>query len=449
MQAAPVQAAPVQAAPVQAAPVQAAPVQAAPVQAAPVQAAPVQAAPVQAAPVQAAPVQAAPVQAAPVQMGYYPREEDRRVAYRYPERPYGFAQMAPTPQIIAAELRPQADAVAELRRYFFLFLLVALPMLTLLAFIAGFWMSRTLPPPVVLPPVPVVNIPVTPDAPRAPAPAAATTPALTPPVVPSSTPIAATAPEPVSKPMARPAPMPASSPEEKPEPPAVEKTATPAEPASPQSAKPLLSGPEDALKAFLAAPDWKARAAHVLNPDKTLPLMEAYHKTWPDVPTRVTSMKVEHSEADPATGRMIFIYQITTDEAPGGFPVALRETPDGWRVDWASFVEFRDNLFQRLAEGPVGQSGVFHLVVRNTHYFGEPFAGSEGFTVYRLDPPMPDREQYGFARSGGEVQRALAENTGWGRPFTPVLEIAKRKAADGREFLEILRVAATDWRPAE
>lgn len=211
----------------------------------------------------------------------------------------------------------------------------------------------------------------------------------------------------------------------------------------------ILPAPEAALKAFLAAPDWKSRALHVLHPETTAPKMEAYHATVPDGPTPVLSLRADASHGGGEKGGRVLSYLITTEARPEGYPVALVETPDGWKVDWATFVEFRDDHFGRFAAGQGGDRGAFHVIVRNTHYFGEPFPGSEQLTAFRLDPPLPDRNHYAFVPTGSDLHKTLAGATEWGRPCAPVLQLVRKTHGERKFHLEIEAIVAPNWRPAE
>lgn len=333
------------------------------------------------------------------------------------------------------------DPVAELRRYFFLFLIIAFPLIVLLSFFAGLWAGRGSTPTI------MVNVPV-PSAVVPPPPALA---------APSEAPAE-------SKKEATPSASPSKTEEKKPaqsEPPpspakAVPPTTpaetsaspTPPAPVTPEPpAKPDVAQAEKILREFLASATVEDRARHALGDEAVLARMREYHRTWPDHATNAGVVKLEHEETDEDTGKPMAIFQVTTEALPNGFPVMLMFTDAGWKVDWDVFTEFRDNRFQNFAKGPAGASGRFHLVVRNTHYFGEKFDGLEGLTAYRLDPPMPDREQYAFAPTGSEVQKKLSEQTGWGRPFTPVLELVKHTSPNGVGWIEIKNIIATDWRP--
>jgi hypothetical protein len=204
---------------------------------------------------------------------------------------------------------------------------------------------------------------------------------------------------------------------------------------------------EAALLAFLAAPDWRARARHVLHPETTRPKMEAYHATFPDQATIPLSRRVDASHDDPEQGEKLVSYLVATAEIPDGFPVAVVFVDGGWKVDWESFVEFRDDHFGRFAAGEGGDSGAFHLLVRNTHYFGPPFEGSDRLTAFRVDPPLPDRNRYAFVPTGSELHKTLASSTEWGRPCAPVLQLVRKRHADGSSHLEITAILAPNWRP--
>jgi hypothetical protein len=247
-------------------------------------------------------------------------------------------------------------------------------------------------------------------------------------------------------------PKPEPQPEPQPEP--VPPTAEPTPPADPPAtpddgALKIIPAPEAALKAFLTAPDWKSRALHVLHPETTVDKMESYHATTPDGPTPILSLHADATDDGRKEGRRLLSYLIATEAQPAGFPVAVVETPDGWKIDWETFVEFRDDHFGRFAAGQGGETGAFHVLVRNTHYFGEPFPGSDQLTAFRLDPPLPDRNHYAFVPTGSELHKTLAGATEWGRPCSPVLQLARKSHGDSKFHLEIEAILAPNWRPRE
>lgn len=239
---------------------------------------------------------------------------------------------------------------------------------------------------------------------------------------------------PVAEPVAEPV-----KPKEEPKP-------EPAPPAAPQKTSAMA---EAALKAFLEAPDWSTRAAHVLFPDKVRAAMEAYSRTQPDGPTAFESLSVENSYTDKQSGSTLFIFKVVTPNLPSGFPVAVSETRNGWNVDWQTFVEFRDDHFKKFADGPPGKSGRFHLITTTPPAERAASTENEHFAPILLDPPMPGRQRMAYVRKSTDLHAKLKAATANGAIFTPVLEVAKRETPDRRSYLEIVSIAATDWLPVE
>lgn len=230
-----------------------------------------------------------------------------------------------------------------------------------------------------------------------------------------------------------------------PEPP---KPASPPEPAPASPAK-VSAGAEAALKAFLDAPDWATRSVYVLSPDKVKAVMEAYSREVPDGPTPYRSITVKQSEVDESTQSTIFIFMVTTERHPGGIPVAVKETPGGWLVDWLAFVEFRDDLFRKFADGPVDKTGFFHLIVTRPPEKRAAETENEHFSSFLLQSPMSEKGQLAFVRKGTPAYGTIQTATSGGSVFTPVLEVRKSKTSDGQGYFEVMDVKASDWFPRE
>ena len=205
------------------------------------------------------------------------------------------------------------------------------------------------------------------------------------------------------------------------------------------------SAATDALKAFLKAPDWAARIPYILHGEQKRQQIEAYYLASPDEAT--VALSIEQSDVHDDGKNQIVRYQVATAAVPDGFPVSVFNTKEGWKVDWDSFVEFRDDHFQRFANGEGPDSGSFRLFVRNTHYFGEAFRGSDELTAFRVDPPLPERNHYAFVRTGSEIHKRLAASIEWGKPCVPTLEIFRRVHEDGTSHLEITAIDAPNWLP--
>jgi predicted RNA-binding Zn-ribbon protein involved in translation (DUF1610 family) len=218
---------------------------------------------------------------------------------------------------------------------------------------------------------------------------------------------------------------------------------------SPEPPAKASAAAEISLRAFLEAPDWAARSAYVLFPEKMRAAMESYSREAPDGPTAFKSISVKHSHIDEQTGNTLLIFYVATETFPAGIPVAIKETSGGWLVDWQSFVEFRDQLFQKFVDGPADRTGHFHLVATLPPPERAAKTGNEHFSSFLLQSPLDAKPQLAFVKKPSEILTAFQSATQNGGIFTPLLEVAKRQTADGKSYLEVLKVTATDWLPQE
>jgi hypothetical protein len=210
---------------------------------------------------------------------------------------------------------------------------------------------------------------------------------------------------------------------------------------------------QEALIAFLGAPDWEARSAFVLSPDDVRPAMKKYAKENGDGPIPASSVDLNEEEGAPS----IFVFNVCTKAMPDGFPVPVTLTDEGPKVDWESFVAFNDDHFQKLLTGPAEQSGIFNLLVK-------PETGTEPsphWFRYRLRVPMPGREATGWVRKDSVALarlKALFEGqNGYSKEVVdhfvsskgvPVrLAVQKRRTNDGQEFIEVLDLVDAKWGP--
>ncbi|MEM9237741.1 MAG: hypothetical protein AAGB14_13265 [Verrucomicrobiota bacterium] len=218
-------------------------------------------------------------------------------------------------------------------------------------------------------------------------------------------------------------------------------------------APPQPVGPEATLKTFLAAENWKARSNFVIFADQLRPRMEKRAEEFDDGPIEVTGLSRLHINEDS------HIFNVSTAKFPKGFPVAVARDGAGWKVDWETFVEFNDDRFKRFASGEGGENGVFHLMINLVN--SEEADGL--FSSYRLNPPMPDREQIGYVRNDSialarlrnifREQAGLPEEEfaqlleGAGPPL--ILALSYKTNSQGQSFLQIEDVIAVGWGPGE
>jgi hypothetical protein len=212
---------------------------------------------------------------------------------------------------------------------------------------------------------------------------------------------------------------------------------------------------QEALMAFLGAPDWQARSAFVLSPDEVRPAMEKHAKENGDGPIPASTIHLNEEQSAPP----VFVFKVCTKAMPDGFPVPVMLTDEGPKIDWESFTAFNDDHFQKLLVGLPDQSGILNLLVK-------PEVGEEPsphWVRYRLSVPMPDREATAWVRKDSVAQarlKAVFDGAGGYDKDTINqlvsatgvalrMAIAKRRTADGREFIEVVDMVAVGWAPTK
>lgn len=221
------------------------------------------------------------------------------------------------------------------------------------------------------------------------------------------------------------------------------------EPAPEPEPEKISAAAEATLHAFLGAPDWAARSAYVLFPDKVRPAMEAYSRVVPDGPTPFKSISVQHSHLDEKTGYTLFVFFVKTEKFPDGIPVAVQETQMGWLIDWQAFVEFRDEHFQKFVTGPIHQTGRFHLIVNRPTPERAAKNDNQHFSSLSVRSPMSPTQQIAYVAKTTEAFATIEAATENGTPLSAVLEITKRNTKEGKTYLEVVNLIATDWLPSE
>ena len=230
--------------------------------------------------------------------------------------------------------------------------------------------------------------------------------------------------------------------------PAPGKTNPQPNPATPPSAPSAIETAEATLRSFLDAPDWTSRSPFIV---------DAGHiqNSPPPPPAPPADGPIEYLSISPAgnppaneavNGPLSF--QVITAIHPRGFPVQMHPTSDGWKLDWRMFVELRDDLFRSLSDGPAGHSGTFHLLVSKPPAERAARTENEHFSSFLIAPPLPERQQLAYVNKTSGAHAILRDATAGGHPFPAVLEVAKRSTPDGKTYLEISSVIASDWTPA-
>lgn len=214
-----------------------------------------------------------------------------------------------------------------------------------------------------------------------------------------------------------------------------------------ENATPESQGAVDALKQFLAAPNWKERQKVVQTADKVRPLMEQYYHQNPDGPIAVRQIQLmRHDKAPNTGGPPHCVFQVSGGDLKQPLPVMVEEEGNNWKVDWLTFTEFKDELLQRFLESYQDEPKRFHVMMRRTHYFDDDIPGLDKLVCFEIQPPMPGFAGHVFARRATPLAQDLDRYVGWEvSKAAAIVEIQWRKEG-GQQWVELTGVPQYNWR---
>jgi hypothetical protein len=220
------------------------------------------------------------------------------------------------------------------------------------------------------------------------------------------------------------------------------------EPDLPAITDPPRPSSRETLVAFLEAVDPETRRRHVLDPESVDAPMVAAAASGAGGPLDYLEIKPELLDED------LHHYRVKTPDLPDGFPVTLhRAAEGGWAVHWPTFDEFSRDKLAKFAAGKLGESGRFHVFVR------EESGNSPHFALFRVRAPISGRDYPAFVKRDAPLYSRLIAALDTGarsdtfarvvaeRGIPVVLELAYRRNAEDQPYLLIERLIALSWSP--
>lgn len=225
-------------------------------------------------------------------------------------------------------------------------------------------------------------------------------------------------------------------------PPATLQANTVSEDDAPPEAKPAV----EALKKFLTSTSLSERLQYTLGAEHMKPLMERYYTRSADGPVIVDRIQFVRMDPNPELGsgkHCIFSLENKAWEFP--VPVMLEEQPDGFKVDWLAFVEFKDRLlekfFQAYQEGPAR----FHVGIIRHHYFEDGVPNVDHKDAFRVSPAPPNAYQASvFLDKDSALAQELRVRLPWETHVWAVVELEWKKLGS-QQWVELSAVPQMHW----
>lgn len=198
-----------------------------------------------------------------------------------------------------------------------------------------------------------------------------------------------------------------------------------------------------AVTAFLNAANWEERGRRVRDPERVLPLMEAFYRTNPDGPIPFIRVGDEEDRVD-YRGNLLVLRVLLKDYSTK--QVAIEYTGSDFLIDWESFVGYgemspRDLREQRPAEPVLVRASLAPAV---PPYFNYAFTDEENLECYVLTFP-DDSYLFGYTMKIGSLANRLRELRGDSPSVMVVLKIRYPENAAVGDQVWIDDVAAEGW----
>ncbi|MES2597343.1 MAG: hypothetical protein V4662_18485 [Verrucomicrobiota bacterium] len=202
----------------------------------------------------------------------------------------------------------------------------------------------------------------------------------------------------------------------------------------------------EALQKFLLAADLQERLEFTLGADVMRPIMERYYSSNPDGPITVDSIGLVRFDPKPQMGggaHAVFGLESKTWEFP--VPVMLEMNQGKFKVDWLSFVEFKDRLLEKFLAGYQEGPARFHVGITRTHYFEDKVPNVSGKDVFRVSPAPPNPyASVIFLDKDSDLGRELRDKIPWGSQVWAIVELEWMKLGS-QNWVQLSAVPQLNW----
>lgn len=224
---------------------------------------------------------------------------------------------------------------------------------------------------------------------------------------------------------------------------------TPSAPAIIVGVNPETQPALDALQKFFHAKTWQDRLPLVQVQEAMRPIMEKYYATNPDGALHPSHIQLIRYDKAPETGPPHCVFQVAGGGLKQPLPIMVEITDDGWKVDWLTFTEFKDELLQKFLEAPQPEPARFHVLMRRAHYFDDDVPALDKKTCFQVMPPMPGFNGDVFAQKGSTLARELDKQLGWEVSQAAAVVELQWRNEDRRQWVELTNLVQLNWRNSE
>ena len=212
----------------------------------------------------------------------------------------------------------------------------------------------------------------------------------------------------------------------------------------PKEAKPAA----DALVEFLKAESLDAKTRFILGATdpQIKALIDRYYGQAPAEPIEVTNLTyIRHDPNPEVGGGMQCVFSVASKEWTYPIPVMLQQTKDGFKLDWISFIEFKDNWLEKFVQSFRPNPGRFHVGIKRTHYFERDVPDLDGKDCFIIQPPSGHFEVAVFVPKNTPLAEMLKRELTWSTQQAYVLAEIQWREDGTNQWIELTAVPQLNW----
>lgn len=220
----------------------------------------------------------------------------------------------------------------------------------------------------------------------------------------------------------------------------------PLEPSDTPPAPSILQEPRSALESFLAAPNWQQRLPMIQHADKLRPQILDYYTSHSDGVVKTDSVDFLTSQPTPNGSEVFYLFNV---QMHGGhaFPVAVEKMQGTYRIDWQSFVEFKDLLLPAFFKTYSTEPASFHVVLERKHYFGTDVPNQDRKLCFSVEPPVPGYSNYAWVSDNDlDLITKLGVRAEFGQTSYPIVTLRWVKETNGVAYVVLEKIRSDNWR---
>ena len=218
-------------------------------------------------------------------------------------------------------------------------------------------------------------------------------------------------------------------------------------PASSEPATGEIVDGQRAVRSLVAARSAAEVLPWIFDAQTLEPTVRSYYSQFPLQPLVDAVVEHEYSGVIPATGGKAHIFNVLDAAHPRGFPVSAESTPQGYRIDWQSYIQWRDGWLQRFLESKSTEPQTLFVVLRRTHYFNDDVPKLDDKLAFKVTSAVPgDEGAVAFVDKNSAVGRSLADLYEWRTMYFPVVELQWVPVGANHRYLRLNRIVRPTWR---